>query len=97
MWTIWILCGRGGGNKHDLKVTSGNGPSCSDRGHGFQQLHSRPPLTSPLLCSGNLETQTLDPNPYLEGQGDLVSRLTMGIIRVTIWVIGVSNLLTKSP
>ena len=37
------------------------------------------------------------PKPYLEGQGDLVSRLIMGIIRVTIWVIGVINLLTKSP
>ena len=34
---------------------------------------------------------------YLEGQGDLVSRLIMGIIRVTIWVMGVMNLLTKSP
>ena len=37
------------------------------------------------------------PKPYLEGQGDLVSGLIMGIIRVTIWVIGVINLLTKSP
>ena len=34
---------------------------------------------------------------YLEGQGDLVSRLRMGINRVTIWVIEVINLLTKSP
>ena len=34
---------------------------------------------------------------YLEGQGDLVSRLIIGIFRVTIWVIGVINLLTKSP
>ena len=34
---------------------------------------------------------------YLEGQGDLVTRLIMGIIEVTIRVIGVSNLLTKSP
>ena len=34
---------------------------------------------------------------YLEGQGDLVTRLIMGIIGVTIWVIGVSNLFTKSP
>ena len=34
---------------------------------------------------------------YLEGQGDLVSRLIMGITRVTIWVIWVTNLLTKSP
>ena len=33
---------------------------------------------------------------YLEGQGDLVSRLIMGIIRVTIWAIGAINLLTKS-
>ena len=34
---------------------------------------------------------------YLEGQGDLVSGLIMGIIGVTIWAIGVANLLTKSP
>ena len=34
---------------------------------------------------------------YLEGQGDLLSRLIRGIIGVTIWVIGVINLLTKSP
>ena len=33
---------------------------------------------------------------YLEGQGDLVSGLIMGIIWVPIWVIGVINLLTKS-
>ena len=34
---------------------------------------------------------------YLEGQEDLVSRLIIGISRVTIWVMGVINLLTKSP
>ena len=34
---------------------------------------------------------------YLEGQGDLVSRLNMGISRVTIWVIRVINLFSKSP
>ena len=34
---------------------------------------------------------------YLEGQGDLVNRLIMGITRVTIRVIGVINLLTNSP
>ena len=34
---------------------------------------------------------------YLEGQGDLVSRLRMGINGLTIWVIGVLNLLAKSP
>ena len=33
---------------------------------------------------------------YLEGQGDLVSRSIMGIVRVTKWVIGVVILLTKS-
>ena len=34
---------------------------------------------------------------YLGGQGDLVSRLLMGINGITIWVIGVIKLLTKSP
>ena len=34
----------------------------------------------------------------LEGQGDLVSRLILVMLRVTIWVLGVINyLLTKSP
>ena len=33
------------------------------------------------------------PGPYLEGQGDFVSRLN----GVTIWVKGVINLRTKSP
>ena len=33
----------------------------------------------------------------LRGQGDLVSGLIMGILGVTLWVIGVINLLTKSP
>ena len=33
----------------------------------------------------------------VQGLGDLVSRLIMGIIRITIWVIGVINLLIKSP
>ena len=34
---------------------------------------------------------------YLEGHGDLVSRLIMGITGVIIWLIGVIDLLTKSP
>ena len=34
---------------------------------------------------------------YLGGQGDVVSGLIRGITGVTIWVIGVINLLTKSP
>ena len=33
---------------------------------------------------------------YLEGQRDLISRLITGIIRVSVRVIGVINLLTKS-
>ena len=33
----------------------------------------------------------------LGGSGDLVTRLIMGIIGLTIWVIGVITLLTKSP
>ena len=37
------------------------------------------------------------PGTYLEGQGDLVSRLILGIIGVTIWLIGVISILTKSP
>ena len=34
---------------------------------------------------------------YLEGRGDLVSMVTMGITGLTIGVIMVINLLTKSP
>ena len=41
--------------------------------------------------------RTIIPSQYLEGQVDLVSRLIIGIIQVTIWAIGVINLLTKSP
>ena len=36
-------------------------------------------------------------DPYLEGHGDLVSRLIKGITRVIVWLIGVINLLTNSP
>ena len=39
----------------------------------------------------------LPPTFCLEGQGDLVSGLMMGIIRVTILVIGAIKPLTKSP
>ena len=34
---------------------------------------------------------------YLERQGNLVRRFAMGRVRVTIWVIGVINLLIESP
>ena len=49
-------------------------------------------LGGPWPCSSLCANLT-----HLEGQGDLVSRLVLGIIRVTIWVIKVMNLLTKSP
>ena len=42
-----------------------------------------------------METRVM--RDYLEGQGDLVTRLIMGITRVTIWVIGSIDLLTKYP
>ena len=48
-------------------------------------------------AGGKFNRKTRNPKPYLEGQGDLVSRLLMGITGVTIWVMGVLNLLTKSP
>ena len=34
---------------------------------------------------------------YLEGHGDLVSRLIMRVTGVTIWAIGVISILTKYP
>ena len=37
---------------------------------------------------------------YLEDQGDLANKLTMGITNLTMWatdVIGVTELFTKSP
>ena len=39
----------------------------------------------------------MTPLDYLEGQGNLVSRLIRGMIRVALWVFGVINLLSKSP
>ena len=35
--------------------------------------------------------------PYLEGHGDVVSGLRLGVTWVIIWIVGVINLLTKSP
>ena len=34
---------------------------------------------------------------YVEGQGDVASRLIRGVSTVTIWVTGFLNLLTKAP
>ena len=54
-------------------------------------LLSVPPMStffaSPAPCTDHI----------LGGSGDLVSGLIMGITSVTIWVIGVIDLLTKSP
>ena len=44
-----------------------------------------------------LQVQGLGVQGYLEGQGGLVPRLRMGIIRGTTWVIGVMNVFIKSP
>ena len=50
-------------------------------------------LTLQVICTPKPQ----NPKPYLEGHGDFVDGLRMGITRVTTWVIGVINLLTKSP
>ena len=51
-------------------------------------------ISRPLYLS---DLQTLVRLGYLEGQEDLVSRLTMGIIRVTICVVAFIDLLAKFP
>ena len=56
---------------------------------------SSPIRTYPQRCMTQLVSCAFP--PLLGGSGDLVSSLIMGIIRVTIWVTGVVNLLTKSP
>ena len=48
------------------------------------------------LPSNPFLTLNLDPRPYLEGHGDLVSRLLIGISGAIIWLIGVINLLSES-
>ena len=51
-----------------------------------------------LVGLGDFAEMHYNTIPYLEGQTDLVSELIMGIIGVTIWIIGgVINLLAKSP
>ena len=54
------------------------------------------PNKVPLILGNSHVTtskQSLKSRRYLEGHGDLKARLIMGIIGVTIWVIGVMNLL----
>ena len=54
---------------------------------------------SPRCCDARLpgSSQVSQAIPYLEGKGGSVSRLIIGIIKVSIWVIGVVDLLTKFP
>ena len=62
--------------------------------YGLRSLRSCSSLPGRELASAFLRNICL---LYLEGQGDLASRLVVRIARVTVWVIGVINLLTKSP
>ena len=62
---------------------------------GYTNFFAKP--TSKLRAlEGHHSDQSFAGLHYLEGQGDLVSRLARGIIRVTIWVIEVINLLARS-
>ena len=49
------------------------------------------------LSANAATSKQQDTRAYLEGQGDSVSRLIIGITRVTILVVWVTNSLTKSP
>ena len=53
------------------------------------------PILMVIVCFFSQLTPSM--YPYLECYGDLISRLIMGIIWVIKWLIGVINLLTKSP
>ena len=57
----------------------------------------RAPNSGYLDLTQNPKSLIVSKRAFLEGHWDLVSRVIMGIIGVTIWVIGVINLLTKSP
>ena len=52
------------------------------------------PRGAPRVLALNLKSSPL---PYLEGHGDLVTGLIMGITGVIIWLMGVISILTKSP
>ena len=51
----------------------------------------------PEECDRNCVAAQTGFRVYLEGHGDLVSGLIIGIIGVIIWAIGVIKLLIKSP
>ena len=54
------------------------------------------PSTITPLQTALKSPETAQLNPYLEGQGDLVSRLLSRITGVIMWRIGVISILTKS-
>ena len=59
-----------------------------------------PVLTSSAVASlppCNLCPVVAAQGSYLEGHGDLVSRLVMGIVRVITWLIGFTNLSPHDP
>ena len=61
-----------------------------------------PPVTSEGLSSGivwflSMQFQNVKHGGYLEGQGDLVSRLITPITHIVTLIIPIINLLTKSP
>ena len=71
----------------------------------LKKLNPEPCICLIASAHSKLDSQALSLAPgssslrpgYLEGNGDLVHRLVIGITRVTIWVIGIINILTKSP
>ena len=67
--------------------------SLSEDAFAAESAHARTALLQrfPHLLLG------CEQGTYLVGQGEFVSRLIRGITRVTMWVIGVINLLTESP
>ena len=76
--------------------------NCTPRALNPETLNPKPlnpkPLNpKPLSPKPSTGDEVAVPFPYLEGHGDSVSRVIMGIIRVIIWLIGVINLLPTSP
>ena len=55
----------------------------------YKYHHNRP--------IGREYLQSFRPLHYLEGHGDLVSRFKIGMFWAITWLIGIINLLTKSP
>ena len=78
-------------------IAFGSIPTHLVGGRGLHVVSANIRIAKGPQMPGLAPALTLNHKPYLGGQGDLVSRLIMGIDGVTIWVIGVINLLTKSP